>query len=334
MVKSVIIKSTFSGCVVSISQIFLFVNYKNYDWEKKMKTVKYTGILPAFITPFKEDNQTINTPAVRQMIDRLLEQGANGFYILGATGEGLVMSREAREEMCEVAVEHTAGRKPVICHVASMNLNETVELAKHAERTGVDAIASVPPFFYYYDGTDIYNYYKKIANSVHIPVIVYHHPSASKNMSAELLAKIFEIDNVMGVKWSTNDFYEMMRLKDLTQGEMNIINGPDEMLICGLAAGADAGIGSTYTSMLPEYVRLYNCVQEGKLEEARQIQYKINRVIGVFLKNECIPGVKYAAVLQGFDVGEATYPMRHFTEQQKKDMEAELRANGWPFTEQ
>ena len=64
-------------------------------------------------------------------------------------------------------------------------------------------------------------------------------------MSAKLIARIFEIDNVTGVKWSSNNFFEMMKLKDMTKGEMNIINGPDELLVSGLAAGADAGIGST-----------------------------------------------------------------------------------------
>lgn len=298
-----------------------------------MNTEKLTGIIPALITPFHADNKTVNRQVAEQMIDSFLEQGANGFYILGGTGEGLVMAREEREEMCEICVRHTAGRKPVICHVAAMNLNEAIALAKHAERVGADGIAAVPPFFFYYDATDIYNYYKKLAESVHIPVVIYYHPSAQKDMSADLIAKIFEIDNVTGVKWSSSNFYEMMRLKYKTQGDMNIINGPDELLVCGLSAGADAGIGSTYNVMLPEFVHLYQLVQEGRIQEASEIQRKINEVIAVMFRNKVLPSVKYAAELLGFAVGEATYPMRHFTEQQKKDFQADLHACGWPFTE-
>lgn len=296
-----------------------------------MKGTKFTGILPAFITPFKEDNKTINGPVAELMVDKIIEQGGNGFYILGGTGEGLVLNREQREELCEIVVKHNAGRKAVITHVASMNLDEACELAKHAERAGADAISAVPPFFFYYDATDIYNYYKKLASSVNIPVIIYYHPAAQSNMSADLIAKIFEIDNVTGVKWTNYNFYEMMKLKEMTQGDMNIINGPDEMLVCGLAAGADAGIGATYTAMLPEFVRLYNCVQEGKIAEARQIQYKVNKVISIILKNECIPGAKYAATMLGYDVGNATYPMRQLTDEQKKQFEADVRAAGFPF---
>lgn len=295
-----------------------------------MKGVKFTGILPAFITPFKEDNKTINGPVAELMVDKIIEQGGNGFYILGATGEGLVLSREQREELCEIVVKHNAGRKSVITHVASMNIDEACELAKHAERVGADAISAVPPIFFHYDATDIYHYYKKLASSTNLPMVIYYNPAA-QTMSADLIAKLFEIDNVTGVKWTTYNFFELMKLKELTQGDMNIINGPDEMLVCGLAAGADAGIGATYTTMLPEFVRLYNCVQEGKIEEARQIQYKVNKVIRVILKNEVIPATKYAATMMGYDVGAASDPMRHYTEEQKRQLEAELRAVGFPF---
>ena len=87
---------------------------------------------------------------------------------------------------------------------------------------------------------------------------MYNHSAANGGMSADLVAKMFcEIDHITGVKWTVNNYYELMRLKDLTHGEMNVINGPDEMLICGLAAGADAGIGTTYIVMLPQFLEIY-----------------------------------------------------------------------------
>ena len=122
-----------------------------------------------------------------------------------------------------------------------MNFDEAIELSKHAEATGADAIAAIPPTFFHYSENDIYNYYKDLASAVNIPVIIYYHPSAQKDMSAKLIARIFEIDNVTGVKWSSTDMFEMMKLKDITHGDMNIICGPDELLLCGFAAGADAG---------------------------------------------------------------------------------------------
>ncbi len=294
-----------------------------------MQNIKFDGIIPALVTPFNEDNKTVNADAAKKIIDLLLDQGANGFYILGGTGEGLVMAREEREYMCEVAVAHINGRKPVINHIAAMNLNEAVFLARHAEKAGCDAVAAVPPSFFYYSEDDMYEYYKRIANSVTIPVIIYYHPSAQKDMSAELIARIFEIDNVTGVKWSSNNFFEMMKLKDITHGEMNIINGPDELLISGLAAGADAGIGSTYNIMLPEFVKIYNCFKAGKLEEGLKTQIKVNRVIDLLIKSELIPSVKYAVGLMGINVGTATFPMKQLNGEEQEKLKNALKACGW-----
>lgn len=296
-----------------------------------MKNIKFEGILPALITPFKADNKTINEEAAKKFIDCLLDQGADGFYILGGTGEGLVMGREEREIMCEVSVKHVAGRKPVICHIAAVNLNEACELAKHAEKTGADAIAAIPPVFFYYDETDLFNYYKKLAESVSIPVIIYYHPSAQKDMSADLIARIYEIDNVTGVKWSSNNFFQLMKLKDKTHGEMNIINGPDELLVSGLAAGADAGIGSTYNVMLPQFINIYKNFKNGNMQEALNEQIRVNRIIDVLLSNELIPSVKYAVELMGYEAGEATYPMRALNSEQKELLKKELKDNGWIF---
>lgn len=293
-----------------------------------MKTVKYTGILPALVTPLCDDGKTVNTKVAEQLIEYQLAQGADGFYVLGGTGEGLVLCPEERERMCETAVRCVAGRKPVIVHIAAMNMNEAIALARHAEQTGADAIAAVPPCFFAYSEEDLYQYYKRLASAVTIPLIIYYHPGAQKKMSAALIARIFEIDNVTGVKWSSTDLYEMMRLKDMTQGEMNIINGPDELLCCGLMAGADAGIGSTYNVMLPRFLKIYDDVQNGRIGEARQTQLAVNRVIQVMIEHGVIPSVKFATELMGFPVGNATFPMQTYTPEERRLLEARLREAG------
>ncbi len=271
---------------------------------------KFEGVLPALVTPLENDNVTVKKDAVKELVDMHLNQGANGFYIIGGTGESIVLNREQREAMCEYCVEAVGGRKPIINHIAAVNMPETIEIAKHAERSGCDAIAAIPPVFFKYSEDDLFNYYKKIAESVSIPVMIYYHPAAQSSMTADLIARIYEIDNVTGVKWSSNNYFELMKLKDKTHGEMNIINGPDELLVSGLAAGADAGIGSTYNIMLPEFVKLYSCFKNGNMTEALAIQIKVNRVIDLLLKNMLIPSVKYAVGLMGIDVGNATFPMK------------------------
>ncbi len=290
---------------------------------------KFEGILPALVTPLAEDNVTVKKNAVKSLVDMHLSQGAEGFYIIGGTGESIVLSREQREAMCEYCVEAVGGRKPIINHIAAVNMPETIELAKHAEKSGCDAIAAIPPVFFKYSEDDLFNYYKKIADSVSIPVMIYYHPAAQSSMTADLIARIYEIDNVTGVKWSSNNFFELMKLKDKTHGEMNIINGPDELLVSGLAAGADAGIGSTYNLMLPEFVNIYNCFKNGNMAEALNTQIKVNRVIELLLKNMLIPSVKYSVGLMGIDVGNATFPMKQMNAGSFKEFEQELSKLGW-----
>ncbi len=295
--------------------------------------MKFKGIMPALITPLNEDGKTVNEESARGLIEYLINQGADGFYVLGSTGEGLVLDESERMKMLEISVDQVKGRKPIICHTAAMNFSEAVRLSKHAEKVGADALSAIPPIFFHYRDEDIYNYYKSLAGSTNLPFVMYNHPSANGGMSAETVAKIFEIDNITGVKWTVNNYYEMMRLKDITNGEINIINGPDEMLISGLAAGADAGIGTTYNVMLPQYLKIYKYFTEGNVEEARKIQYKVNRVIKCMAKNEVISAVKSMCSLLGFPAGEATYPLRNMQGDGISELQSELSELGWPFAE-
>ena len=296
-----------------------------------MSNFKVEGILPALVTPYLEDNKSIDVEATKKVIDLHLSQGANGFYILGGTGEGFLMGREERDIMCETVVKHVAGRKPIINHVAAAVMSDAIELAKSAEKMGVDAIAAIPPSMFYYREDDIYDYYKKLAESVSIPLIIYYFPGAQKDMSANLIARIFEIDNVTGVKWSSNNFFEMMKLKDITHGEMNIINGPDELLISGLAAGADAGIGSTYNAMLPQFIQIYDYFKKGEMAKALEVQCKVNKVIGIMCGQSVIPAVKHAMGMIGYNVGKATFPLNQMDEKTTAQYEAALKEAGFPF---
>lgn len=293
----------------------------------------FKGIMPALITPFESDGKTVNEKTARELIEYHLNQGADGFYVLGSTGEGLVMAEEERKRMLEIAVSAVAGRKPVICHIAAMNLDEAVRLCKHAEKVGADALSAIPPIFFRYTENDIFNYYKTLAESADMPFVMYNHPSANGGMSAETVAKMYkEIDNITGVKWTVNNYFELMRLKDMTHGEMNIINGPDEMLISGLAAGTDAGIGTTYNAMLPQYLEIYKLYNEGKMKEALEIQQKVNRVIHSMFEFGVIPAVKYMCEKMGFPAGNATYPMRRLSDEEKARFDKTLEEIGWPYS--
>ena len=288
---------------------------------------KFCGVMPALITPLR-DNETVNVPVLHDLINGLLSQGADGFYVGGATGEGILLSREQREILTEEAIKTIGGKKPCIIHIASTDYKEAIALAKHAEKSGADAVSAIPPLFYKYDEDDVYAYYKGLADAVSIPLIIYYNPMAGFRVNAEFAARMFEIDNITGIKWTSSDYFGMNVLKDLTHGEMNIINGPDEMLLMGLSAGADGGIGSTYNFMLPTIKRIYDNFVSGNIVEAQKAQTEANRIIHVLLQYMVIPACKVVLEKQGYAVGNCASPLKRYTEEQKDALAKAFRGAG------
>jgi N-acetylneuraminate lyase len=291
--------------------------------------MKFKGIMPALVTPLNSD-ETINTQALDKLMSYLLTKGADGFYVGGATGEGIALKTENRAVLAEASVKASGG-KPCIIQVAAADFSDAIYLAKQAESVGAAAISATAPLFFSYDADDIYNYYKALANAVHIPLMIYYNPAAGFNMNATFAARAFEIDNVTAIKWTSSNYYEMMRLKDLTHGEMNIINGPDEMLLMGLTAGADGGIGTNY-NILMDYIRpIYDHFVAGDIDKAREAQYIANRIITVMMGTKIIPAVKVVLEDMGFEVGNATFPMKRYTKEQADEIIAAVKKAGFTY---
>ena len=289
--------------------------------------MKFKGVMPALVSPL-DANENINVPVLNQLLTDLLAKGADGFYLCGATGEGIAIDPEQRMVLAEEAIKTVDGRKPCIVQVASGNFEDAIRLAKHAEKVGAAAISATPPLFFSYDKDDVYNYYKKLADAVSIPMMIYYNPAAGFHINADIAAKMFEIDNVTAIKWTSSDYYQMMRLRDLTKGEMNIINGPDEMLLMGLSAGADGGIGTTYNFMFDIIRGIYDNFMKGDLETAREYQTRAIRIISVLLSYKIIPAAKAVLEAQGYAVGNATFPMKRYTDAEKATIVEQMKAAG------
>ena len=290
-----------------------------------MKT-RFQGVYPALVTPLTKDEK-LNLPALEKLLRYEMGEGADGFYIGGATGEGLLLDIPERKKLCEKSIEYIGADKAKIVHITDMNFRNTIELAKHAEAAGADAISSIAPIYFKYDENDIYEYYKAIAKSVNIPVIIYYTISAGVTISLELFSRLFEIDNITGVKWTSSNYYEMISLRERFP-EANIFNGPDEMLVCGLAGGADGGIGSTYNIMYPTIREIYDRFRAGDIIGAQETQKKADKIIRAILKYSVIPVCKLVLEEKGIEVGNASFPMTTYTAEQRKQILRDLTEAG------
>ena len=293
-----------------------------------MSNILFTGVLPALISPVNPDG-SLRRQAVKPLVDFLIDAGCSGFYICGATGEGVVMQPEARMEMCEATIEACAGRAKIIDHIGAVDLITAKKLAAHAASCGVDAVSSVPPFFYGYDDDGIYNYYNEIAEISKIPVAMYACPLSGVPVTRQLLERLMTIPNMIGLKWTNPNYYEMHKITKLNGGDIQVINGPDETFVCGLTMGAQAGIGSTYNIAPRSFVNIYNAYRDGNISAAQKEMYKVDELIEVWLKHGGVPALKKILQINGFDVGECTYPLKALTENETAALQIDLDKIGY-----
>lgn len=292
-------------------------------------TSHFQGVFPALITPLTKEEK-LNISALETLLQFEMKKGADGFYIGGATGERLLLDIPERKKLCEKSIEFIGKEKTKIVHITDINFRNTIALAKHAEACGADAISSIAPIYFKYDENDIYNYYKEIAQNVNIPLIIYYTAAAGVNMSTDLFCRLFEIDNITGVKWTSSNYYELIKLRERCP-DANIFNGPDEMLVCGLSSGADGGIGSTYNVMYPLIRSIYDHFRAGNMTEALEQQKKADKIINVMLHYSVIPVCKMILEEMGIAVGHASFPMTRYSKEERAAIKAELLAAGFSF---
>ena len=244
---------------------------------------KYEGIIPAFYACYDKDGK-INAEAVPELTRWFIDQGVQGLYVGGSSGECIYQSKEERKLVLENVMAEAKGKITIIAHIACNNTADSCELAAHAESLGVDAIASIPPIYFKLPPYAIAKYWNDMsAAAPNTEFIIYNIPQlAGVALTTGLLNEMMKNPMVVGVKNSspaTQDI-QMWRDEAIKQNrEFVVFNGPDEQLISGLVMGACGGIGGTYGAMPKLYVELYRCVKAGEMAKALEIQNDCCRII-------------------------------------------------------
>lgn len=290
----------------------------------KQDNVMFKGVMSALVSCIDE-NENIKEDSMRRLMNWHLKEGFSGFYLTGGTGEGPLLQKETRKRIVEIAKDEAGDRCDLIAHVGAIDLKTAVELAKHAGEVGMDAISSVPPFFVHYGESQIADYYKALSDASGLPVLMYASPLAGVNITWDMVDRLMDIPNMIGLKWTNYDYFTMHRIKALRGGNINVINGPDECLLCGLSMGADGGIGATYNVMPKLFTRIYNSFQAGNLADAQEAQFKANRLIEILIKFGVVVGIKDILEMIGYDCGYQVYPQKRFTAEEQAAFRAALK---------
>lgn len=288
---------------------------------------RFQGILPALLTPFGSDGEVREAP-LRQLVRYMLQKGVDGFYACGSTAEAFLLTLPQRKRILEVVAGENNGQGVLIAHIGCINQAHAVELARHAEQTGADAISSVPPFYYGFDFESLRQYYLALADAVSLPVLIYNFPANSGvTLTREHFETLLGDPRFLGVKHTSSDFFLMEQFKTI-RPDVVVYNGYDEMFLSGLAAGADGAIGSTFNFMAEKFIAMRCFFAQGDVAAAQALQREANQIIRVLSAVGVLPGEKAALSMLGIDMGECLRPFRPLTEEARDLLRQALQANG------
>ena len=236
-----------------------------------MKDIKkYQGVIPAFYACYDAEGN-ISVEGVKALTRHLIAKGVKGVYVGGSSGECIYQHVEERKTVLEAVMSEAKGKLTVIAHVGCNNTADSMELARHAESVGVDAIAK-----YWNDMS---------AAAPNTEFVIYNIPQlAGTALTMSLLNEMLKNPNVIAVKNSSMPTQDIQMFKDAgiaARGEEGFVvfNGPDEQFVSGRVIGADGGIGGTYAVMPELYLAMNAHLEKGEIAKARAIQYEANRII-------------------------------------------------------
>ncbi len=281
------------------------------------------GSIVALITPFKDDNLDENT--YRKLIDYHLNNGTNGIVPGGTTGESPTLSHSEHKKIIEIAVKECKGKIPVIAGTGSNSTDEAVELSKFAEKAGSNALLVVTPYYNKPTQEGLYQHYKKINDSVGIPIIIYNIPSRSViDMSVETMSKLYELKNITGVKDATGDLNRVdQQLKAMGKEFIQLTGNDDNALEFNKRGGVGAiGVTANIAAKLSSDFQKACEDKNGEAEALDKLLQPLHSAL--FIESNPSP-VKYAASLLGMCNSSVRLPLVEIREETKKRVSEALK---------
>ena len=281
---------------------------------------KLEKIFAATVTPMT-DSGDVNYSALKELVKWQINNGVEGCYICGSSGEGLLLTIDERKKILDTVLESAEGKVPVIAHTGTIRTEDVIDLSRHAKSAGADAVSMIPPYYFKFSWDEVCGYYEDVLDSTDIPVIIYNIPAFTGiAFSKDNAERVLSHPRVIGIKHTSMNFYDLERMKT-DYPEKVYINGYDEVFLSGLSAGASAAIGTTINIFPSAFIRIREHFKAGEMAEAQQLQSSVNSLIEDFLKPGIFNAVKYALILRGIDCGSCRKPFKALTSDDKKAVE-------------
>ncbi|MCK0195665.1 4-hydroxy-tetrahydrodipicolinate synthase [Ancylobacter sp. 6x-1] len=283
----------------------------------------FRGSYTALVTPFRDG--ALDEKAIRGLVDWQIEEGTHGLVPVGTTGESPTVSHEEHKAVVEWCVEQAAGRVPVIAGAGSNSTAEAIDLARHAEKAGADAVLVVSPYYNKPGQEGLYQHYKAVNDAIGIPIIIYNIPGRSVvDVSVDTMARLFELKNITGVKDATANLARVSQQRQAMGPSFNQLSGEDATALAFMAHGGHGCI-SVASNVAPKLCsQLQNACLAGDYAAALSLQDRLFPLFqALFFETNPSP-TKYALSVLGKMSDEVRLPMVPVTDTCKEVVRAAM----------
>jgi 4-hydroxy-tetrahydrodipicolinate synthase len=287
------------------------------------------GIIPPVATPMQA-NEDLDLPRFKWFLDHLINAGVHGVFVLGTNSEFYAMDDYEKQQVIATAVEHVRGRVPVYAGTGAESTREAVRLTKMAEKEKVQGVSVITPYFVMPSQQEIFDHYRKIAESTSLPVILYNNPSTCGGLKidVETVARLAEVPNILGVKDSSGDLQNTNEYIRVVPERFAVLQGRDTLIYHALLWGARGAVPATANVAPRILVDIFESFQRGDHEASKAAQKKLNPVRLSLTLGTAPGGVKQALALMGLSIGPSRSPVNPLPPDKLAKMKGILQSAG------
>jgi len=288
------------------------------------------GVLSAVVTPFTADGEEIDEAALRAVVEFTVRAGIHGLIPCGSTGEFATLSLDERRRVMEVVADQAAGRTPVVPQVGAMTTRDAVLLARHAESHGAAAVMAVSPYYEALTLAEIGDYYRRLAASVSIPVMVYNLPAATGvNLPPAEVARLArDVPTIRYIKDTTGDLSQAAQLIHDHADVVSTFVGWDPLFFAALMEGAAGSVLGAGNIVPGQTAEIYEHVRAGRITEARERWAQLYPLMRFLVSVPYTPAVKTGVSLLGHAGAASRHPVAPLEPDRAAELEALLKGVG------
>ncbi len=288
--------------------------------------INFGKVSTAMITPFDQEGN-IDFSQTTKLVNHLIENGTDSLVVAGTTGESPTLSAEEKLDLFRHVVEVVDGRIPVIAGTGSNNTYASIELTKEAEKTGVDAIMLVAPYYNKPNQEGLYQHFKVIAESTDLPVMLYNVPGrAVTKIAAETVIRLSKLSNVVAVKEASGDLSAMTEIIANTDDDFALYSGDDALALPVLAIGGNGIISVASHIIGNEMQEMIKAFEDGERQKAAKAHQKLLPVMNALFAAPSPTPVKAALRLKGLDTGFVRLPLVPLSQQEHQALTEVLQS--------